>query len=118
MIQRAAFLQPKTFDEHGRAINLSPFGICFDKIKEWLTFCDSHHQKLCGKPLSVNGLTVIDCMKRRTTTLEPAEPYLTRSYVWGAHISRLGQKICPFASHSRAYNRGSNSSSPLSGYRY
>jgi len=26
--------------EHGRAISLSPSGICLDKIKEWITFCD------------------------------------------------------------------------------
>jgi len=49
--------------EHGCALNLSPSGICFDKIEEWITFCDSHHQKLCKKHASVNGLTVMDCMK-------------------------------------------------------
>jgi hypothetical protein len=77
--------------EHGRALNLSPSGICFDKTKEWITFCDSHHQKLCKKHASVNGLTVIDCMKRRTATLEPIEPYLTLSYVWG-HTSVIWDK--------------------------
>ncbi|QDS77308.1 hypothetical protein FKW77_004599 [Venturia effusa] len=52
-------------------------------VKDWLSFCDSYHKKLCKANFTDLGLTVIDCEQRRMTNLPFREPYLTLSYVWG-----------------------------------
>jgi Heterokaryon incompatibility protein (HET) len=69
--------------ELGYGVVVKPIGLDYDRIGEWLKFCDCHHTTLCQNTTPVGSLAVIDCTIRQMTTLNPLDPYLTLSYVWG-----------------------------------
>lgn len=53
-------------------------------LKEWLRYCENHHQEFCLSGEFVPGLTVIDCNTSQIVKLPSKDaPYCALSYLWG-----------------------------------
>lgn len=79
-------------------------------VRHWYDLCRSHHTLLCTRPVSMQGLKVIDCNTMRVVELGHYEEYLALSYVWtksespkkgrttrrgtlGYHVKKMSQTV-------------------------
>lgn len=82
-----------------RAINSSPRSpACFNLIKDWMNYCLSHHQEICGRPLATFptrlidvGLGISSSSSVYLRVMDPAETgrWVALSHCWGTHTNHL-----------------------------
>lgn len=82
-----------------RPRKVAPF-IDYGVVTQWLNYCTTHHQKLCGNEgMPPHGLKLIDCFSMTITHAKPSDEYVALSYVLGPSkddnnfISRSGASI-------------------------
>ena len=59
----------------------------FHAVKQWLSYCDSHHYECGLMETPIPGLRVIDCNTRDIVDHPPQQPYAALSYLWGSNAS-------------------------------
>ncbi|PSN75074.1 HET-domain-containing protein, partial [Corynespora cassiicola Philippines] len=74
--------------------------IDYGVVTQWLNYCTTHHQKLCGNEGEPpHGLKLIDCSSMTINHAKPSDEYVALSYVWGPSqgdnnfVSRSGASI-------------------------
>lgn len=67
---------------------VDPAAVNIDTVKDWLTYCSSHHGHVCNADSteSIPFFRLIDCDTRTVVGMETTPPYLELSYVWGPPI--------------------------------